>query len=1137
MKRKLCSVLCSICLILTLLPVHAAAEGEPAAPATYTITFDANGGEGTMASQTVTAGAGVTLNANTFTRKGYSFKGWATTADGAVSGYSDGQTLTSACIQKNMTLYAQWVQQTLAGTVTVTGNKDTGVLTAAVTDANNSGDLQYQWYRGGGEIADATTNTYTMTKEDVGVEIACHVTSNGQPGEIVGSADYRYGGDVGNGLLITSGNSKVPTYYKAGNGYVEVEAQAKSSDPCTVTLHDATITGSTMAPLALAGNSYVLQVEGTNTLTAAYSDSLLCISAYQRTVSVQGDGTLNLNGGNFGICADEGSVTVGGSVTLQSTCQVAGISAKDVTITGSASDCATSGNYGVKASHDVTINSTGKVNLTAQYQNTCTYSSTNPQSGVWATKNGNPYVYTVYGQYEISGTKSVDEKESLTVNANATLTIPSAGTLSLDQEGAVTIQNGGKIVNNGCVRLSANYASDISAAIKRLNLTGTGRVQVGQAMYDNNGVKQSSGPDQPSGGTSVDLTSRSQTVPGVCTWTVSGDSAVLELEDSAKIARLSMPACAKNITVRVKNNGKVTMGEMSVSSLKTGNVSSTLNFTGGTFQVVNLMALSFDQIPISLTISNGAKIFSDVTVGIMGSGTLTITGSGSALQVMRSSFTSMPFCVAAEEILVSNGAALEVAAAPTASQVCIHAKGLSVTNGSALTVAGNAGVIVANGTIKVDSTSALNADCAQYALFAISTKQENPLTLDNLPAELETAGTAEPFDYMTGRDKTGPIYAQAYGWSVVKKGDKLTVKTKAAQMPDIAGAVKTLTLKPTAANPGIQPSGINANTNTDTKTITNKDGSKTTTVTDKTTGTVTQTTKSADGAVQTVETRKDGTVATKLADKAGNTLESVKKPDGSMTATVTKTDGTKVESKTADGKTTATVTLPSGAEKATVTIPTPEKPKTGMVAVITKPDGTKQIVKNSVPTADGVAVTLTGGATVELVDNAKPFKDVPADNWAKDAVDFVSARGMMNGATSTSFNPQQTMNRAMIWSVLYRQNVDNAADSASGKWYENAQKWAQENNLSDGSNPTGGISRQQLVTILWRAAGSPKADGTLASYADASSVANYAKEALAWAVKAGIVSGTDAKNLSPESDASRVQVAAILMRYLQNLAK
>ena len=125
-KRKLCSVLCSICLILTLLPVHAAAEGESAAPATYTITFDANGGEGTMAPQTVTAGAGVTLNANAFTRKGYSFKGWATTADGAVSGYSDGQTLTSACIQKNMTLYAQWVQQTLAGTVTVTGNKDTG---------------------------------------------------------------------------------------------------------------------------------------------------------------------------------------------------------------------------------------------------------------------------------------------------------------------------------------------------------------------------------------------------------------------------------------------------------------------------------------------------------------------------------------------------------------------------------------------------------------------------------------------------------------------------------------------------------------------------------------------------------------------------------------------------------------------------------------------------------------------------------------------------------------------------------------------------------------------------------------------------------------------------------------------------
>jgi S-layer homology domain. len=143
-----------------------------------------------------------------------------------------------------------------------------------------------------------------------------------------------------------------------------------------------------------------------------------------------------------------------------------------------------------------------------------------------------------------------------------------------------------------------------------------------------------------------------------------------------------------------------------------------------------------------------------------------------------------------------------------------------------------------------------------------------------------------------------------------------------------------------------------------------------------------------------------------------------------------------------------------------------------------------------------------------------------------------SAATLHGSAVLTAHNSVD-MNRAEIWSVLYRQNVGNAADSTTGKWYENAQKWAQEQNLSDGTNPTGEISRQQMVTILWRAAGSPKADGTLTGYADAASAADYAKEALTWAVKVGIISGTDADTLNPGGDASRLQVAAILMRYLQ----
>ena len=97
--------------------------------------------------------------------------------------------------------------------------------------------------------------------------------------------------------------------------------------------------------------------------------------------------------------------------------------------------------------------------------------------------------------------------------------------------------------------------------------------------------------------------------------------------------------------------------------------------------------------------------------------------------------------------------------------------------------------------------------------------------------------------------------------------------------------------------------------------------------------------------------------------------------------------------------------------------------------------------------------------------------------------------------------------------------------------------WAKENGISDGSNPNGNITREQLATMLWRYAGSPAGDSALSSFKDSASVSSYAVEALRWAVGEGLISGTDTGMLAPQSNATRAQVATILKRFVESLSK
>lgn len=225
---------------------------------------------------------------------------------------------------------------------------------------------------------------------------------------------------------------------------------------------------------------------------------------------------------------------------------------------------------------------------------------------------------------------------------------------------------------------------------------------------------------------------------------------------------------------------------------------------------------------------------------------------------------------------------------------------------------------------------------------------------------------------------------------------------------------------------------------------------------------------------------------------------------------------------------TVKVELPKNSVDTKVEIPV-SNVKPGTVAVLVHADGTEEIVKNSLPTEDGIQLTINGGATVKIVDNSKDFVDTRS-HWAKDAIDFVSARGLVNGMNDSIYAPNASTTRAQLWTILARQN--DADLNGGNTWYEKAQLWSKDKGVSDGANPNGTIDRAQMVTMLWRAAGQPTAGGT-ANFTDVPADSYYAN-AVSWAVEGGITAGVGGGRFDPNSTCTRAQIATFLYRSYQS---
>ena len=158
-----------------------------------------------------------------------------------------------------------------------------------------------------------------------------------------------------------------------------------------------------------------------------------------------------------------------------------------------------------------------------------------------------------------------------------------------------------------------------------------------------------------------------------------------------------------------------------------------------------------------------------------------------------------------------------------------------------------------------------------------------------------------------------------------------------------------------------------------------------------------------------------------------------------------------------------------------------------------------------------------------------PFTDVPKTAWYYDAVKTAYEAGIMNGVTDTLFEPDGTLTRAMFWTILAR--VDGVDTDGGATWYSRAQQWAIENGVSDGSDPMGALTREQLVTMLWRLNGEPVVD-YLITAPDASQISSWALEAMRWAASIGLIEGDETGALNPTATTTRAQAATFMVRYL-----
>ena len=162
------------------------------------------------------------------------------------------------------------------------------------------------------------------------------------------------------------------------------------------------------------------------------------------------------------------------------------------------------------------------------------------------------------------------------------------------------------------------------------------------------------------------------------------------------------------------------------------------------------------------------------------------------------------------------------------------------------------------------------------------------------------------------------------------------------------------------------------------------------------------------------------------------------------------------------------------------------------------------------------------------------FYDLDASRWYHESIDWAYSLGLMNGTTKSTFGPNAAATRAQTWTMLAR--IAGQDTRRSSTWYEVGQKWAMNLGITDGTNPMGSLTREQLAAMLYRYVGSPAVNGTL-TFTDSANVSTWARNAMIWAVQNGILDGVGGNRLNPKGTTTRAQAAAIFMRFSKLINK
>jgi hypothetical protein len=942
-------------------------------------------------------------------------------------------------------------------------------------------------------------------------------------------SEYDYGGDVtSNGLDLEENKTTDNTYYTAGDGYILWEPMLDDDEAIiggTLTLKDATIDNDMDQPLiTLPTGDVEIVLEGENSLTnkGRENEVVSLISqgnvediSYEKTeakdytLTFDGDGSLDMYGSQtFGIFTDGMLVIEGGTFETFEVTEIAAVDFKmsdgylyldggfeffgDAEIAGG--ELYTEGSekgsgmcYGDFTVTGGIVECGAGVMMGGLFMPTGTLTHTGGTLNAIVTTvdyDVMSYISTTYGSAVLEDLEGNPMylwvgpmiPSLLNISSNSSLTIPYGATVQMM---GITADNiGDYFSNEGTLINNGNFIFDNGTTADEVQTIAQTLNASGTGtleVYDetNPTYYNNSGMNVYDEG-DLDLSSQTDDISGDgYTWTGNSTDGYTLTLDNVIVSDGDLVLPTNCSVTIIVDSDSVIGGNIYFS----GDYHCDLTIKGSGQLTVNGYIGSGMNGDI-ITVEDGAQVTVNDSISLGGSGgedgTLQVTGSETTLSISSDS----GYGISCETVAVTTGAALTIDA--DSCGIMAGNGGVSVADGSTLSVGCEYGVYIIDGKLNVDSTSTL-ATNAMVAPFCVvdttNTKEESDVvSLPGIPSDTEITSVIGEDEY----------YGYTY-WSLVNTGDTLGVTDENCEPVTLTGAV-TGTVTFAAAT-------------TDDESIDEDDSD------------------SEDESIDEDDSNSNNTyhIITATAGEGGSIYPNGKVlalSDNGKTFTITVNDDYTVKDVLVDGISVGAV---------------------------------ETYTFNKVSTVHTISASFE-----KILDDS--YNDVKDSDWFKSAVDYVTEEGLMQGTSDGIFGPYISTDRGMIVTILWRLEGKQSSsgkvdftDVAQDQYYTDAVEWGAENEIVKGYGngefgPEDTITREQMAAILYRYSNYKNYDTTqggmaVREFSDYSQISDWALQSVTWAVNTGLVSGNDDGRLDPCGDATRAQLAMILMRYNDNIAK